>query len=343
MLRMASDPSAMPHLNHCYPELRELCDIEAIIEGVRIPLHSQILSRESRLFAQFFSSFHSSGDKGATTAAISQLFDDFDLPTALLAILLVYKPADVEVELVFIKQRWGYGSSTDYGLPDIDAALLQRTFRLLDKLDVRGVLATLVTLPDLYDMIAADRVGWLSASWLIEPGIYMYAVMGIVRSVSDWPSASPTGALTIVTESRWDELPHQAVLLLTECMITRPQFGIPNVLHLLYWRAMGDVVHNIALRLKGASALDDTSDEMLRPPTVVQDVCSFLNRLKIRKMQMSLSEWLRIMKVCAGCYAYERLGNAFLACTRYCHVVPQVHLYHICRTSGGGRFQRICC
>lgn len=283
----------LPHLRHCYPELRERCNLEIVVEGTRIPLHVDILSKECSVFAKFFSAFDSSGDT-SMGAAVTQLFQGADLPAALLTFLVVYKPDIFTLIQVFYGHTWGGGSAEEYGLPEIDCALLQRTFKLLDMIDARDVLDTLVNkMPTVVGtMVRADSVGWLETCGALEPAIRDHAVDHILQCIMNCPKESAGH----VIGGRWADVPHPALLLLFEAMVRIARQGPhPDFWHIQNWRAMGDLYCGIFEDDEPSKWLQLSMrafDAVTRPPMTLEEARVYLPRLVNEANGKPLVDWM---------------------------------------------------
>ena len=138
--------SEFPHLANASPEFISLADVEATVHGVTIPLHSHVLAKSSKVFAQFFASF-TEGRGVATPISVTRFFDGESLKSVMVTLVIFYEPTGYCVE-EFLQSRWPSTERFTWGGdsyprpcdPLITPQVLQSVIKLLDKLDAAPLL-----------------------------------------------------------------------------------------------------------------------------------------------------------------------------------------------------------
>lgn len=156
-----------PHFRNQSPEFIALADVVVAVNGSNIPLHSHVLAKSSKVFAQLFASFAESGNTGTPTkpAPVTDLFTGEDIATILLFMVLMYTPDQACLTAIFRDCSWGTGDSGDP--PDatfcpnseVTPELLQSVVRLADKLDAQPILNIVENLAS-QEWIKRDLLGW---------------------------------------------------------------------------------------------------------------------------------------------------------------------------------------
>ena len=172
------NPLDAPHLRRQSPEFIALADVIVAVNGLNIPLHSHVLAKTSKVFAQLFSSFAESGATGTASkpTPVTDLFTGEEIATTLLFMVLIYNPDKACITSIFRDKQWGgTGNLEPWGTPrdvvkpppvaicpnsKITPALLQSVVRLADKLDAQPILKLVEDIAALGGWIQTDVLGW---------------------------------------------------------------------------------------------------------------------------------------------------------------------------------------
>jgi len=159
------DVKNFPHLKFQSTEFIDLADAEALIDGVKIPLHSHVLAKSSKVFAQLFSSFRedNTGNRGVPTS-VTELFAGESLKGVLLLLLMFYHRETIKA--VISDQTWGKDNKHAmepvlHPGDEMPPALLQSVARLADKLDCPYIIEELGNNTNFTE---SDPLGWLVES-----------------------------------------------------------------------------------------------------------------------------------------------------------------------------------
>jgi hypothetical protein len=161
------DVKDFPHLKNQSAEFIELADAEAVINGITIPMHSHVLAKNSKVFAQFFSSLteDDDGSKRGTPGkptSVTHWFDGESLETVIMILLLFYNPENKPIGHLF---QSGYMDFTHkalgpaflkYGLGSHESII-----KFADKLDCRCILDEIDKSEHEVRLVWTDPLGWL--------------------------------------------------------------------------------------------------------------------------------------------------------------------------------------
>lgn len=137
-----------------------LADVEAVVDGIRIPMHSHVLAKNSKVFAQFFSSLVENDDgskRGTPTkpTSVTPWFDGESLEAVLMLLEFFYNPYNMPFEELIIAYYQPLAGETM-----VERSVFHEPFsavRLADKLDCRTFLGKV----DILELRgSADYLGW---------------------------------------------------------------------------------------------------------------------------------------------------------------------------------------
>jgi hypothetical protein len=240
-----------PHLKNQSAEFIALADTEAVVKGITIPLHSHVLAKSSRVFAQLFSALAEDADtdddnkkrRRTTTGSrpsknpfsVTELLAEEPLEAVLLLLLILYNPGMEFTRAIFDaskdlkKNSWGPNNAfcPDPALcPDskITSAYLQAVVKLADKLDCVDIINRVkkYTKKWQFACICVDPLDWLTFSRQLKlHEITAYTLNLIAKAFAARPTTVKNNqiiSLNTQTQAKWEVNVNDSRALLVDDM-----------------------------------------------------------------------------------------------------------------------------